>query len=67
MCLLVYGAGLTVVNAGPEINNRTGGASIAPGTATTITYLTERKWDPKTLPYGKAGSPRWHFARCRWR
>ena len=27
----------------------------APATAKTITYLTDRKWDPKTLLYGKNG------------
>jgi hypothetical protein len=27
----------------------------APATATTITYLTDKKWDPKTLLYGKNG------------
>jgi len=27
----------------------------APTTAKTITYLTDRKWDPKTLLYGKNG------------
>jgi hypothetical protein len=27
----------------------------APATAKTITYITDKKWDPKTLLYGKNG------------
>ena len=27
----------------------------APASAKSITYLTDRKWDPKTLLYGKNG------------
>ena len=29
----------------------------APSTAKTITYLTDKKWEPKLLLYGKNGIP----------
>jgi hypothetical protein len=55
MCLLVFSIGLTAIKASPEINNRTGAANIAPATAKTITYITDKKLDPKTLLCGKNG------------
>ncbi|MEI6535163.1 MAG: hypothetical protein WCN98_07485 [Verrucomicrobiaceae bacterium] len=59
MCLLVFSAGLTAIKASPEIRSRTGAANYAPATATakTITYLTDKKWEPKLLLYGKNGIP----------
>jgi hypothetical protein len=55
VCLLVFRAGLTAINAAPEIKSRTGAANIAHGTAKTITYITDKKWEPKLLLYGKNG------------
>ena len=55
MCLLVFIIGLPAINAAPEINNRTGAANIASATAKTITYITDKKWAPKTLLHGRNG------------
>ena len=34
----------------------------APSTAKTITYLTDKKWEPKLLLYGKNGIPALTFS-----
>lgn len=55
VCLLVISAGLTAIKAAPEINNQAGAANMATVTVKTITYLTAKNWEPKSLLYGKNG------------